>query len=985
MNPDEILNGAKTAFIDQHSNSSLDFRPRLIYNDSRNKVVNSIIDELRGCDEFIMSSAFITESGLMYLLEDFRRLEQNNIKGRILTTDYLYFTEPKALRKLQEFSNIEVRMYSQENEGFHTKGYVFTKDNVSKAIVGSSNLTMNALTVNKEWNVEFTSLEEGEMLSSIKREFSQLWDAAESLEDALPAYEKIYNDNKNFRHIRELTDELKEKEIKDLTPNVMQEDFLKNLRNLIKRGENRAILVSATGTGKTYASAFAVKDFSPKRFLFLVHREQIAKQSIDAYRNVFKDPEKFGLVSGNSKQFDKDYVFATIQTMSKEEIHKRYAEDHFDYIIIDEVHKAGALSYQKIFRYFTPKFWLGMTASPERTDGFNIYELFDNNIAHEIRLQEAMEEDLLCPFHYFGITDIEFEDNTIDDDFTDFNLLASDKRVDYLIEKAEFYGYSGERRKALVFCSRKREAELLSEKFNRRGYKSAVLTGDDSQEARLEAIDRLTNDENTDRLEFIFTVDIFNEGVDIPEINQVLLVRPTESPIIFIQQLGRGLRKYKNKEYVVILDFIGNYKNNFMIPIALSGDRTYDKDRIRKYLIEGNRIIPGASSINFDEISRRRIYESINNTSFSKVALFKEKYNNLKYKLGRIPLLYDFAVNAEFNPELILNHNKFDTYDMFLDYVDGDYKSSLDGWQNASLKFISKKLVKGIRPHELVILGCLRFNSYFTVSQVENYLGERYGLENPFESIKSAINVLSANFYRKETSDDYQANTVTSFISKDFADYENIFFEFDKNVYDDLKNNKDYRFKISDKFKASLANSSYLKHLEDAVRYGLFKYETVYCDEKPFRLYEKYSREDVLRLLNWERFMNGQNIGGYKIKYDTCPIFVTYNKAEDISETINYEDHFINKQTFNWMSRNNRKTSSPELEPLINYNGVDTQLFIQKSNDEGIEFYYIGKLTPLTYKQVYRTIDGKSHPIVNFKFRIEDEVTDEIYSYFVND
>ena len=174
--------------------------------------------------------------------------------------------------------------------------------------------------------------------------------------------------------------------------------------------------------------------------------------------------------------------------MSKEEIHKRYAEDHFDYIIIDEVHKAGALSYQKIFRYFTPKFWLGMTASPERTDGFNIYELFDNNIAHEIRLQEAMEEDLLCPFHYFGITDIEFEDNTIDDDFTDFNLLASDKRVDYLIEKAEFYGYSGDRRKALVFCSRKREAELLSEKFNRRGYKSAVLTGDDSQEARLRGL-----------------------------------------------------------------------------------------------------------------------------------------------------------------------------------------------------------------------------------------------------------------------------------------------------------------------------------------------------------------------------------------------------------------------------------------------------------------------------------------------------------------
>ena len=451
MNPDEILNGAKTAFINLNNDSNTDFTPKLVYNSSDTKVINSIVSELQNCDEFIMSSAFITMGGLMHLLEEFKRLERLNVKGKILTTDYLYFTEPKALRKLQEFSNIEVKMYSQESEGFHTKGYIFKKNNTYKAIVGSSNLTMNALTVNKEWNVEFTSLEEGEMLSSIKHEFKELWNKADSLSEALPAYEKIYNDNKNFKNIRKITEELKEKHVKDLTPNIMQEEFLQNLRNLIKQGEKRAILVSATGTGKTYASAFAVKDFRPKRFLFLVHREQIAKQSINAYKNVFKDHENFGLVSGNSKDFDKNYVFATIQTMSKDEVYESYSPEHFDYIVIDEVHKAGALSYHKIFRYFKPKFWLGMTASPERTDGFNIYDLFDNNIAHEIRLQEALEENLLCPFHYFGITDVEFEDETVDDNFTDFNLLASNKRVDYLIEKAEFYGYSGERRKALVF------------------------------------------------------------------------------------------------------------------------------------------------------------------------------------------------------------------------------------------------------------------------------------------------------------------------------------------------------------------------------------------------------------------------------------------------------------------------------------------------------------------------------------------------------
>ena len=986
MNPEDIIKGAETAFINRKVSSSSGFRPKLLYNNKENKVINSIRDELQDCDEFIISSAFITLGGITPLLEEFKRLEANNIKGKILTTDYLTFTEPKALRKLNEFKNLEIKLYSQEKEGFHTKGYIFKKDDIYRGIVGSSNLTMNALTINKEWNVEFTSLKEGEILLEIKREFNDLWQKADDLKDSLPKYEKIYNDNKSFKDIRKITEELKDQNIKDLTPNVMQEDFIANLRKLIKRGESRAILVSATGTGKTYASAFAVKDFNPKRFLFLVHREQIAKQSINAYKNVFNDHDKFGLLTGNSKNYDSPYIFATIQTMSKDDVYTRYDKNYFDYIIIDEVHKAGALSYQKIFRYFEPKFYLGMTASPERTDGFNIYDLFDNNIAHEIRLQEAMEEDLLCPFHYFGITDVEFENDTIDDDFRDFNLLASDKRVSYLLEKSEFYGYSGDRIKALVFCSRKREAELLSKEFTKRGHPSVVLTGDDSQEKRLEAIDRLTNDDNPDKLEYIFTVDIFNEGVDIPEINQVLLVRPTESPIIFIQQLGRGLRKYKNKEFVVILDFIGNYKNNFMIPIALSGDRSYDKDKYRKYVMEGNKIIPGASSINFDEISKKRIYDSINNTSFSKKALFKEKYSQLKYKLGRIPMLNDFFRQGEFNPELILNHKDFGTYHKFLEYVENDYRSTLTDKQNASLKFIYSKLIKAIRPHELVILKCLKYNKYFTANSIERVLESEFGLTDQFVSIKGAINFLSTEFYRKETSDDYQANTVTSFIG-DFEEefYQNLFFKMDLNVLNDLKNNKDYKFEISPYFREFLTNNVYSCYLEDALEYGFLKYENVYKDENPFKLYEKYSREDVLRLLNWKRFMNGQNIGGYKIKYDTCPIFVTYDKKEDISETINYEDHFIDKETFNWMSRNNRKTSSPELEPLINYNGVNTQLFIQKSNDEGIEFYYIGKLTPISYKQVFRNINGKDQPIVNFKFKIENEVKDELYSYFVND
>ena len=259
MNTNDIIKGAETAFINQKVSSSSSFRPKLLYNNKESKVINSIRDELQDCDEFIISSAFITLGGITPLLEEFNALEANDIKGKILTTDYLTFTEPKALRKLSKFRNLEIKIYSQEKEGFHTKGYIFKKDNIYRGIVGSSNMTMNALTINKEWNVEFTSLEEGEMLLEIKREFNDLWQKADSLEDALPEYEKIYNDNKNFKNLRRITEELKEQNVRDLVPNVMQEDFITNLRSLIKQGESRAILVSATGTGKTYASAFAVK------------------------------------------------------------------------------------------------------------------------------------------------------------------------------------------------------------------------------------------------------------------------------------------------------------------------------------------------------------------------------------------------------------------------------------------------------------------------------------------------------------------------------------------------------------------------------------------------------------------------------------------------------------------------------------------------------------------------------------------------------
>lgn len=953
-----ILGGARTAFIDSDYNSSGEFKPKLLANNAGGKVLNSIKEELHKCDEFFISVAFITMGGLTPLLQDLAELESKGIKGKILTTDYLNFTEPKALKKLNEFSNIEVKIYPQDEEGFHTKGYIFRKNNIYRGIVGSSNLTLNALTVNKEWNIGFSSLTEGEMLKELLKEFYSLWNVADDLDEVLAQYESLYDSLHQLR--AEEPPVIKKGE--ELVPNTMQIDFLENLRELIKKGENKALLVSATGTGKTFASAFAVRDFKPKKFLFLVHREQIAKQSIKAYKRVFGEGN-FGLLSGNHKDIDADYLFSTVQTMSNDKGEINYLNfdpDEFDYIVIDEVHKAGAPSYLKLINYFKPKFWLGMTASPDRTDGFNIYELFDYNVPLDIRLQDALEQDLLCPFHYFGITDLEVNGEILDDE-SDFNRLVSKDRVDYLLEKSEYYGYSGDRIKALVFVSTVREAKVLSSEFTRRGHPSCVLSGENSQSEREEAIDRLVNDNRHDNLEYIFTVDVFNEGVDIPEINQVLLVRPTQSSIIFIQQLGRGIRKFKNKEYVVILDFIGNYKNNFLIPIALSGDRTYDKDIIRKYLMEGNRIIPGASSISFDEISKKRIYEAIDNASFSRIPLFKEKYQNLKFRLGRIPYLMDFYENGELDPSLILNHNQFDCYYNFLKKVEDEYDEYLSDEEIQSLKFISDVFSNGKRPHELLILKLLVYNKYFTVELLEKCL-ESYGIFDSFESIKHCFSIFNLEF----------------FVKNDQKKYSGVkFFEFNNGDFFDLRA-KDY--KISDDFAKFLNNPVYYKHLNDVLDYGLAKYGERYGPDN-LTLYEKYSRKDVCRLINWPADESG-TIFGYRVKYGTCPIFVTYDKQEDISASTKYQDEFISKDVFSWMTRSRLTLDSKEVKSIIN-DDLDIHLFIKKSDDEGKDFYYLGQVDVLDYNQTTIEDDkGKELPIVNFKFKMNHSVKEDIYNYF---
>ena len=411
----ELRAGLETGFINSGYNSSLAYQPQFLSNNHKEgkKVLSSIEDELMSCDKFQISVAFITMGGITPLLQTLKELEKNGIPGEILTTNYLNFSEPKALEKLHGLSNITLKMYDVEKaaEGFHTKGYIFKKEEIYRIIIGSSNMTSAALTSNREWNTKVVSTEQGEVAKQIVEEYNELWNSryAISFDNFYEEYKERYQIIKRQREIAK-SEETPSIEKYRLKPNAMQVGFITNLRKILEKGEDRALLISATGTGKTYASAFAMRELGFKRVLFLVHRGQLARQTKKSYEKIFDKSVSMGLVGAGYSDYDRDYVFATVQTLNRDEHLRKYAPDDFDCIILDEAHHSSANTYQKVMNYFTPKLWLGMTATPDKRDddidGKNIYQIFNYQIAYEIRLQQAMEENMLCPFHYFGITDV---------------------------------------------------------------------------------------------------------------------------------------------------------------------------------------------------------------------------------------------------------------------------------------------------------------------------------------------------------------------------------------------------------------------------------------------------------------------------------------------------------------------------------------------------------------------------------------------------
>lgn len=917
----ELQQSLASALIDNKINSLPDLQPQIIYNDynSGSNLLVELLQELQTCKRFYFAIAFITQSGLICLKECLKLLQEKNITGDILTTDYLYFNQPKALQELQQYPNLNIRIYTKEN--FHIKGYIFEQNDYYTLIVGSNNLTQTALKANKEWSLKINSLANGALINNTLSQFQQMWQESLPLTDIwLKQYATKYHSLQKLK--RQFATAQENISTNDIAPNKMQQEALTALAKLQQDNKHKALLISATGTGKTYLSAFAVKKANPKRLLFLAHREQILKQACKTFAKIIPDIQ-YGILSANHKDFHKPYLFATINMLNKEENLTQFTPTHFDYIIIDETHRAGANSYLKILNYFQPQFLLGMTATPERTDGFDIYQLFDHNIAYEIRLNQAMQENLLCPFHYFGITDITVDDQEINDNST-FNDLTTDARVTHIINQSKYYGFSGERLRGLIFCSQIEEAQILSQKFNERGFNTIALSGKDSQETRTNAIHKLEQKERSTGLDYIFTVDIMNEGIDIPAINQIIMLRPTKSAIIFVQQLGRGLRKYPQKDYVVILDFIGNYQNNFMIPIALSGDTSYNKDNIRHYVAEGNRFIFGSSTIHFDKIARQKIYQAIDSAKLSDTALLKNEYLQLKQKLGKIPSIFDFS---QFGSIDILKFlDKFKTYHNFLQKYDKDYTIRFNTIQEEILYFISYRFAKGKRIHELLALKLLLKNTSHLLMDIEQVLTTKYHQEFT-EQIKVSLIRNLTNLFT---------------ISNEQAKFSNCIF---------IKES-DNDYIISDIFKSVLQDEKFYFQINEILDFALKRYQKYYQNkykDTNLVLYQKYTYEEVCYLLNWPQKINPNAMAGYFYEKTThtLPVFINYIAPD--KKRVDYTNEFLSNTLITAYSKSNRKLDSSDAKHIYNANEEQNKLylFVRKPSEdkETKEFYFLGEIT----------------------------------------
>ena len=924
--------------------------------------------ELLNCKKFYFIVSFIKYSGIQLLISTLDELEKQGIQGEIITSVYLNITDSKALRKLLSYKNIKVKIYNNSSESFHTKAYLFEKEKYHSVVIGSSNISQSALYSAEEWNVKLTDSSFFNIYKKSLNQFEKLWHSNEAIEltqDFIDEYEK-YKKSVNVQNTFDYRKTKIEQE-NEFVPNSMQKRVLKKLKETRINGNKKGLVISATGTGKTYLAAMDIKQFfeinsntenklfkitdkksktSNIKFLFIAHREELLENAINVFSKVLKiDKNEFGRIYGGLKEIDKSIIFASIQSLRN--CYNEFKPSFFDYIIVDEFHHSMSDSYLKTLSYFNPKFLLGLTATPKRMDGKDILSLCDYNVVDEIGIKEALEEDLIVPFHYFGVNDyminydnIPYKNGKYNEKILLQNLLLN-TRTDYIVEKINKFGFDGDKLSAVAFCQNIEHAFFMKEEFTNKGYKSAVITANTSSNDRVKILEKFKNK----KIEILCVVDILNEGIDIPTINLLLFLRPTMSSTIFIQQIGRGLRKAKNKDFVTIIDFIGNHKKDYLLINYFSSevdnkDTLFTKkEKIINEIKNQFSNIPKSCYVELDRICQNRIIEKIEKINFSSKNILKEMYSSYKQEIGKSEdeflQIADFDTNIELFQELCLKMHSF--YNAQLQFEDSkifkneNEKNPLNTTEIEFLEYLEKKITL-VEPFTFLIIDYLATGKeYINNSDLLNKYKEFFDIKGNFEK-----NYLLNRIFEELMEDEILEKTLYGY--KFSKKYEKLFSNGKLNEKNTMKSNQ------------KVDKLNFINRLKQLIHLGLNEFKRNDLDEFNKNIlisYKEYKRVELQILLDSKVPKGSWRAGYANTDKDIC-LFATIDKTHIFQENLKYDNSLFADDIIQWISQPKTSHNSSVGQMFIHHKekGFKVHIFIRKyafmNGNKTNPFIYLG-------------------------------------------